>query len=229
MPRHCPSCDVPLIPVSGAVEDERCPRCAGHWLPRGIPPAPARTLDAPQHEAPSPPSGTTPVRPKRYCCPTCSLPLEQQVYAYDSGIVIDRCAGCGGIWLKPGQREAIASYRQGTPSQARLAQAWSGQVSSTWRSIRVYRALTSPIPSAMVAAVYLAFAASQRDPIGSVLIMLKWLALPLACIWLPTMFRGRRLLHWSGIQALPTGDAFVILGGWIYLLSPVAALLLARM
>jgi len=43
-------------------------------------------------------------------CPKCKKPMEVQVYCYDSGVEIDRCAVCGGIWLDDGEIRAIIDY-----------------------------------------------------------------------------------------------------------------------
>lgn len=38
-------------------------------------------------------------------CPKCGRKLEETVYR---DVRIDRCTGCGGVWLDPGELEALA-------------------------------------------------------------------------------------------------------------------------
>ncbi|HEX9870684.1 MAG TPA: zf-TFIIB domain-containing protein [Candidatus Tectomicrobia bacterium] len=38
-------------------------------------------------------------------CPTCGRKLEETVYQH---VRIDRCTGCGGVWLDPGELETLA-------------------------------------------------------------------------------------------------------------------------
>jgi hypothetical protein len=38
-------------------------------------------------------------------CPKCGRKLEEAAY---QGLRIDRCPGCGGVWLDPGELEALA-------------------------------------------------------------------------------------------------------------------------
>lgn len=39
------------------------------------------------------------------CCPKCGRKLEETMY---HKVRIDRCAGCGGVWLDPGELETLA-------------------------------------------------------------------------------------------------------------------------
>jgi hypothetical protein len=38
-------------------------------------------------------------------CPKCGRKLEETVY---QKVRIDRCTGCGGVWLDPGELETLA-------------------------------------------------------------------------------------------------------------------------
>ncbi len=38
-------------------------------------------------------------------CPKCGRKLEETIYR---DVRIDRCIGCGGVWLDPGELEALA-------------------------------------------------------------------------------------------------------------------------
>jgi len=43
-------------------------------------------------------------------CPECHGKLVRTVYAYDSGIIIDRCPICSGIWLDNGELTALQAF-----------------------------------------------------------------------------------------------------------------------
>lgn len=43
-------------------------------------------------------------------CPSCQTPMATYVYCYDSGIKIDRCKECNGIWLDDGELKQIIDY-----------------------------------------------------------------------------------------------------------------------
>ena len=44
-------------------------------------------------------------------CPKCGAPLKERSF---QKILIDQCAGCGGIWLDPGELEQVAGREQGS-------------------------------------------------------------------------------------------------------------------
>ncbi len=43
-------------------------------------------------------------------CPACSQTMERFQYAFCSGIMLDRCPGCSGIWADEGELQAIADH-----------------------------------------------------------------------------------------------------------------------
>ena len=47
----------------------------------------------------------------RMRCPKCGEPLKERTF---QKVLVDQCAGCGGIWLDPGEMEEIAGREQGS-------------------------------------------------------------------------------------------------------------------
>jgi Zn-finger nucleic acid-binding protein len=52
-------------------------------------------------------------------CPACGSLTESTEYAYCSQVVIDRCPGCGGIWLDKGELEAIEIFYEKSRKERR--------------------------------------------------------------------------------------------------------------
>ncbi len=40
-------------------------------------------------------------------CPKCRIALRTLNYAYDSGVMVDRCPQCDGLWLDEGELESL--------------------------------------------------------------------------------------------------------------------------
>lgn len=63
----------------------------------------------------------------RFCCPACRIPMNPINYAGDSGVIVDRCGGCGGMWLEHAELEKIQilleKWEDSAPSQIRGAAA----------------------------------------------------------------------------------------------------------
>lgn len=55
-------------------------------------------------------------------CPRCNFPMEKSNYGYDSGIILDRCHACGGVWADADEVQALARYAKGHPKLDRLAE-----------------------------------------------------------------------------------------------------------
>lgn len=104
---ECPRCagKMKLRTVRG-VKIDLCEACAGIWLDtlelqdllQGVPGAPA--------EGP-PPEINPPETTGKMSCPHCRLALVPFEYAGDSGIELDRCPKCQGLWLDAGEWETI--------------------------------------------------------------------------------------------------------------------------
>ncbi len=54
-------------------------------------------------------------------CPACRKPMRKSQYSYSSGILIDRCEVCGGIWLDRGELGKIRAFvNQDVPKETLL-------------------------------------------------------------------------------------------------------------
>ena len=104
----CPRCHVPLD--AGEYEGvavEICGRCGGRWLD----PADLKAII----DTAPPPAGGPAVRTgidltgvqEDAPCPRCGTPLEPFNYAGDSGVILDKCHRCGGLWLDAGDLDRV--------------------------------------------------------------------------------------------------------------------------
>jgi len=66
-------------------------------------------LVANHHPLPIQPSEN---EPRSLTCPCCGSPMRVVNYAEDSGVFVDRCAGCGAIWLDADELEEIQVLMQ---------------------------------------------------------------------------------------------------------------------
>jgi Zn-finger nucleic acid-binding protein len=110
---HCPRCpDQPL--QEHVIEDWKplvCTRCGGLWID------PDSFRDAVMRP---PPPGldqreTAGARPAIWeesplACPACNVPMKKGNYAYSSGVIIDRCPSCRGIWLDRGELAKLRAF-----------------------------------------------------------------------------------------------------------------------
>lgn len=123
----CPACANPLHQVR--IEDAHyhcCRTCHGIWTDAGLLPAIIR------HAAPSNAlrkRAQSPTRTRR--CPACHGKMEQSIYSFDSGIVIDACPRCNGIWLDAHEAEQIAAYLGADDPREPAAQALCQEVRQT--------------------------------------------------------------------------------------------------
>ena len=124
---NCPACQAAMETIAyEGVQIETCPACAGEWLDGGelrhI--AKAREVRFTEDErraiAEVPPVTGVPLDDveRALRCPKCTGATEPINYGYDSGIVIDRCKSCRGIWLDGTELEKVQMVAEG----------WEGQV-----------------------------------------------------------------------------------------------------
>lgn len=115
---NCPICWVPLqqLNISGVIIDE-CDNCHGLWfdahelarldeISEGSGEDLDRILSYPRADD---------MRIEQITCPRCSIKMQRRNYYYKSGINVDECYGCGGIWLDAGE---LGSIRENFKSQA---------------------------------------------------------------------------------------------------------------
>ncbi len=104
----CPRCHTPLSSEEhGDIVMERCDQCGGRFLDPD-------DLKAILEMVRLPVTGTatrmgvdlTGVN-EDAACPHCNVPMEPFNYAGDSGVILDKCHGCGGLWLDKGDLERV--------------------------------------------------------------------------------------------------------------------------
>jgi len=118
----CPSCgdDLQTIEYEG-VKIETCPGCKGEWLDADELGSIVRARDVKFNEAErraiAKVTSVTGVVLKDVDrdlpCPKCGGATDAVNYASDTGIIIDRCTGCGGFWLDGEELENIQKLVEG--------------------------------------------------------------------------------------------------------------------
>ncbi len=115
----CPRCNTCLTAAEQeGVGLDSCDRCGGRWIePDGLKALAERP--APQAEEAGQPPRVEVVfhDPKEGVpCPECRQPMAPFNYAGDSGVILDKCNHCDGIWLDAGEleqvRKVVAASRQ---------------------------------------------------------------------------------------------------------------------
>jgi len=120
---QCPRCQAGLETVLYEnVEIETCPVCHGEWLDAGelnhivetvektFTPEEIGTLDALNRNVFKISQGGD----QRLNCPKCfGQKLTPFNYASSSGIILDKCPGCGGIWFDRNELERVQALVEG--------------------------------------------------------------------------------------------------------------------
>lgn len=117
---NCPRCADALLPTRYEDADiHTCESCGGEFVPsdalrhiietRAV--DCASELDAQDHAAVQDRRPTFGVpdseRHQHADCPACEQPMVVGNYFGDSGIFVDRCDGCGGVWLDRAELEQV--------------------------------------------------------------------------------------------------------------------------
>jgi len=114
--KTCPRCKTGMSPLEyEGVPIDRCDRCRGEWLDGG---ELKRILDAAREHPEASAEVEALKQPKirgvllaevreNLPCPACGQTMEAFNYAGDTGIILDRCRHCGGIWLDAGELEKV--------------------------------------------------------------------------------------------------------------------------
>jgi len=205
---------------------DRCDACGGTWFDESeLGQVVTWTESSPLPHSNEPKSVTCLV------CPKCDATMKLVNYAYDSGVFINKCQTCSGVWLAEGQLERIVSYRAGTPATKALANAMAAEICVANRWQRLRGIIRSRSLSSIVAVIYLLVALFATGDAEVVFRVFIFVLLPLACIWFPDAFgnlRGISLgLGRPAITQTTPGD-FVAIGGWIVLLCPAIVILITR-
>lgn len=162
-------------------------------------------------------------------CPKCNQKMTLVNYAYDSGVFINRCADCEGIWLEKGQLEQIASVQSAKAPAERIANALVAEMHES-RPVRIARSLIrSRWASGLLAGFYLVLQGANGADLSALVLMFIALLFPLACIWFAEALGNLTGVTWgltspSITQTTPAD--FVAIGGWIVLLTPAVIWLL---
>ena len=228
----CPVCDTDLSQYSyGGQTIDVCPECQGIWFDPGELKAVANEMIrqdvVPDQEAKDAfhvrSESTDRDEPKKLC-PRCGELTEVFNYAYDSNVFLNKCQTCHGIWADQGEIEHVARYLKGNPAVNRYVESLAKKVVSDREQGLVSRLLRSRLLSGIVASVYLCAAIGTRDA-RTILNMIAYLTLTLACIWFSDAMGS-----YTGILSFPrpaitrrTPGIFIALAGWILLLMPLIA------
>jgi Zn-finger nucleic acid-binding protein len=124
---NCPSCSAGLRRVSyEGVTVETCDKCGGEFVGPQELGAIVKTRQAvfgeslkqllKNHEPMfGVPAGAA---SRSLCCPACQGAMQMMNYATDSGIAIDRCDECGGVWLDHDELEKVQLIMETWQDQA---------------------------------------------------------------------------------------------------------------
>lgn len=134
---NCPIDKTPLEKkiYEGNVEIDFCPECAGIWLDAGELEKiqEIRENDYSNKFAEHYDSRTefeSQLEEESRDCPSCDDVLIKKIYAGNSGIQIDACPACRGIWLDAGELQRLEIFfekaRAANPGASRLGLFWSG-------------------------------------------------------------------------------------------------------
>ncbi len=101
-----------------------CTECGGLWIGadafreaiRKPPPSAVKSSEVPPSQAPVWGESTL-------SCPGCGRKMKKGVYSYSSGVIIDRCESCGGIWLDRGELAKIRAFVNWKPPRERVIMA----------------------------------------------------------------------------------------------------------
>jgi Zn-finger nucleic acid-binding protein len=120
---HCPACDQTLRPLkTGTVMLDVCHDCGGIWFDhRELEKVNADHPNADDVVADFTYNPLTRVDENRARpCPRCDgVTLEKKLYDLGSGVIMDRCPQCKGIWLDQGELEKIRESIRPRPRHRR--------------------------------------------------------------------------------------------------------------
>ena len=129
---NCPQCSDGLRTiVYEGVEVSACDGCGGEFVGHDGLAQIVRTRDArfaPELTATiseRPPIYGVPTeeRERRLCCPVCNKQMDVVNYGGDSGVFVDRCGACGGVWLDRQELEQVQAimerWQDDAPEQLR--------------------------------------------------------------------------------------------------------------
>jgi len=119
---QCPGCPATMRTISyEGIQIETCPSCEGEWLDGGelrhIVRARETRFNEQERRAVAAAVKITPVdlmdADRNLVCPKCGGLTDARNYGGDSGIIVDRCPECHGIWLDGRELEKIQMLVEG--------------------------------------------------------------------------------------------------------------------
>ena len=119
---QCPNCDGTLKTVHyEGIEIETCPSCHGEWLDaqelRHVVKARQMKFDEEERRAVAAAVQITPVKVELHDrdlkCPKCGGQTDTLNYGGDSGLLIDKCTSCSGVWLDANELEKVQMIVEG--------------------------------------------------------------------------------------------------------------------
>ncbi len=118
--RHCPKCGKPmgLIQLEG-IEVDLCPRCTGMWFDAGE----LSRASGLEFRDTATGRALAGARRTQHGCPSCAVPLYERELDRGSGIFIDQCPKCSGLFLDRGELAQTQKYfrAKGAPLRTRRA------------------------------------------------------------------------------------------------------------
>ncbi len=119
---QCPKCQQAMQGVDyDGVHIETCPACGGDWLDAGelssIVRARHSRFSQDECLAVAKAATITGVKltglDRHLTCPKCGGTTHPINYGDDSGLILDKCGNCGGVWLEKGELEKIEELVEG--------------------------------------------------------------------------------------------------------------------
>ena len=119
---RCPTCDASLTTIEyEGIHLDACPEGCGEWLDaselRHVVQVREKRFNEEERCAVAAAAKITPMplaeHDRDLTCPKCGAPTTPVNYGGDTGIVIDRCGGCRGIWLDAGELDNIQMVVEG--------------------------------------------------------------------------------------------------------------------
>ncbi len=119
---QCPQCGTRLETIEyEGIKVETCPGCEGEWLDDGELKHVVKTREVlfseEERRALAAATKITGVKvedvDRDLRCPNCGGQTDAINYGGDTGIIIDRCTGCRGIWLDRSELEKIQKLVEG--------------------------------------------------------------------------------------------------------------------
>jgi Zn-finger nucleic acid-binding protein len=123
----CPVCKIVLHQIEyEQLVIEQCQACEGRWLDAGELRTIVQKREA-QHGAAErkaaakrlrAPALSPTERERKIACPGCGTTTQPVNYGGDSGIIVNRCPACGGVWLDRCELESIQALVEGLDDAA---------------------------------------------------------------------------------------------------------------